>query len=279
VPVDSAAVKAAGLVHEGDTLLSELKIEIPNRSYLLKNDLAIYAVIAANHWKRPICFTSTQELGDLGLAKYVRLRGLSYQLVPFDKGGVDNDAAYDVIMNKFAYGSANIPGVYYDEENRRHLLTLRSAYGEIAGNLADEGRKDDAKKILNKFESMASQENFPYAMAGRYNQHNQTTLVYLEGAYKAGYTELADKVAKAVRKDLEQQKKYYDYLKADREALYNSVALEDQVNNILLTTLDLVERKYGKTANTEKKENEGTIINTIPGNKKDSGQKKDSNKK
>ena len=87
VPVDLEAVKAAGLVHEGDSVLSELKIDI-NRSYLLKNDLAIYAIIAANHWKRPICFTSTQELKDLGLDKYVRLRGLSYQLVPFDKGGV-----------------------------------------------------------------------------------------------------------------------------------------------------------------------------------------------
>ena len=87
VPVDLEAVKAAGLIHEGDSVLSELKIDIPNRSYLLKNDLAIYAIIAANHWKRPICFTSTQELNDLGLNKYVRLRGLSYQLVPFDKGG------------------------------------------------------------------------------------------------------------------------------------------------------------------------------------------------
>ena len=182
-------------------------------------------------------------------------------------------------MTKFAGGNADKPNVYFDEVNRRHLLTLRSSYGELAGNLADEGRKQEAKNILNKFESMSSPDNFPYAMVARYNQHNQTTLVYLEGAYKAGYTELADKVSKALRKDLEQQKKYYDYLKADREALYNSVALEDQVNNILISTLDLVETKYGKPKNPEKKENEGTIINTLPGNKADSGQKKDSPKK
>ena len=98
----------------------------------MKNDLAIYAIIAANHWKRPICFTSTQELNDLGLAKYVQLRGLSYQLVPLDKGGVDNDTAYKTIMNKFAYGTANKPGVYYDEENRRHLNTIRMAHAQLA---------------------------------------------------------------------------------------------------------------------------------------------------
>jgi len=301
IAVDTALVRRNGTVNPTDSVLNEMYIDLaPNKNDLGRNDLIILAIIAANNFKRPIYFTS--PYGELGFGQYLRKDGISYRLVPVKNkfpqskwtvdssframrlGGTpirDNnlDTMYRNMMEKFAGGNADKPNVYFDEENRRHLLTLRSAYGEIAGNLADEGRKDDAKKILNKFESMASQENFPYAMAGRYNQHNQTTLVYLEGAYKAGYTELADKVAKAVRKDLEQQKKYYDYLKADREALYNSVALEDQVNNILLTTLDLVERKYGKTANTEKKENEGTIINTIPGNKKDSGQKKDSNKK
>ncbi|MEJ0105469.1 MAG: hypothetical protein WDO19_24200 [Bacteroidota bacterium] len=164
------------------------------------------------------------------------------------------------------------------KKNRRHLLTLRSAYGELAGNLADDGRKEDAKKVLDKFESMVNLENFPYGLVGRYNQHNQTTLLYLEGAYKAGYTELAEKVGKAVRKDLEQQKRYYDYMRTDREALYNSVALEDQVNTILLSVLDQIEKTYGKPDNAGKKENGGSIINTLPENKKDSGQKKDSAK-
>jgi hypothetical protein len=185
----------------------------------------------------------------------------------------------NTMMNKFGTGGAGKEGVYFDEENRRHLLTLRSAYGELAGNLADDGRKEDAKKVLAKFESMINLDNFPYALVSRYNQHNQTALLYLEGAYKAGDTALAEKVNKAVRKDLEQQKRYYDYMKTDRESLYNSVALEDQVNTILLTVLDQIEKKYGKPDNALQKENAGSIINTLTGNKKDSGQKKDSNKK
>ena len=36
VPVDLAAVKAAGLVHEGDSVLSELKIDIPIGHICLK---------------------------------------------------------------------------------------------------------------------------------------------------------------------------------------------------------------------------------------------------
>jgi hypothetical protein len=213
VPVDLATVKANGLVREGDSVLSELKIDIPNRSYLLKNDLAIYAIIAANHWKRPICFTSTQELADLGLSKYVRLRGLSYELVPLDKGGVDNDAAYNAIMNKFAYGSANKPGVYYDEENRRHLNSIRMAHSQLALSLVDAGKKDSAQKILEHFDKNVLESNFPYGMtSNRGNQQDAISTDFLQSCYVAGDLVLAKKVEASVKKDLQQQMRFYKSL-------------------------------------------------------------------
>src|SRR5262249_370539 len=113
VPVDINKVKNNGTVHSGDSVVNELHIDLPNRNYLLKNDLGIYSVIGANKWNRPVCFTSTQELNDLGLSKYVRLTGLSYRLVPVENGNVDNDEAYKNIMTKFAYGNADKNGVYY----------------------------------------------------------------------------------------------------------------------------------------------------------------------
>jgi hypothetical protein len=214
VPVDLATVKAAGLVHEGDSVLSELKIDIPaNRSYLLKNDLAIYAIIAANHWKRPICFTSTQELNDLGISKYVKLRGLSYQLVPLDKGGVDNDSAYNVIMKKFAYGSANKPGVYYDEENRRHLNSIRMAHSQVAYSLVDAGRKDSARNILDHFDKNVYEANFPYGMtSNRGNQQDAISTDFLQACYISGDLTLAKKVEASLKKDLQQQMRYYKAL-------------------------------------------------------------------
>jgi hypothetical protein len=213
VPVDLEAVKAAGLIHEGDSVLSELKIDIPNRSYLLKNDLAIYAIIAANHWKRPICFTSTQELNDLGLNKFVRLRGLSYQLVPFDKGAVDNDAAYQTIMNHFAYGSADKPGVYYDEENRRHLNSIRMAHSQVAFSLADAGKKDSAKNVLDHFDKSVLESNFSYGMtSNRQNQQDAISTDFLQSCYIAGDFTLAKKVEASLKKDLQQQMRYYKSL-------------------------------------------------------------------
>jgi len=210
VPVDLNTVKANGTIDAGDSVLSELLIDIPNKSYLLKNDLAIYAVIAANHWKRPICFTSRQELQDLGIDKYVRLRGLSYQLVPVNNPGVDNDAAYKTIMEKFGYGNADKEGVYYDEENRRHLNSIRMAHSQLAFSLIDAGKKDSARNILEHFDKSVRESNFPYGMtSNRGNQQDGISTDFLQACYMAGDTVLARKVEASVKKDLQQQMRYY----------------------------------------------------------------------
>ncbi|HVS95039.1 MAG TPA: DUF2723 domain-containing protein, partial [Puia sp.] len=126
LPVDSTAALMTKAIHPGDSVFHELRLDIPSsKNYLQKNELAMLAVIAGSHWRRPICFTSPQDLAGIGLEKCVRLRGMVYQLDPVEGGGVDNDASYNIIMNDFAYGDAGTPGVYYDEENRRHLNSIK----------------------------------------------------------------------------------------------------------------------------------------------------------
>ena len=87
VPVDMELVKKTIKFNPGDSIVSELKLDI-KKSFLQKNDLAILAIIAANKWQRPIYFTSTQELEELGLEKYTRMEGMSYRLVPVENSGV-----------------------------------------------------------------------------------------------------------------------------------------------------------------------------------------------
>ena len=87
-------------------------------------------------------------------------------------------------------------------------------------------------------------DNFPYAMASRYNSHSTTGLIYLEGCYKAGNALMAEKVRKAIRKDLEQQKSYFDYLRTEREDLYKSFDFESEFNDALLAVLAKVEQRY-----------------------------------
>ncbi len=272
IPVNRDLVLKNKTVNPTDSIVSELRFELPARA-LMKNDLAILNILAANNWKRPIYFTSPFD--NLGFATYMRKDGMTYRLVPvvtkdprpnwvFEQTidsleqnkyrqslaarqiwDNNDDLMYKNLSEKFLFGGANKRGTYFDEENRRHLLNIRSVFGEAAGNLADEGKKEEAQKLIDKAEAGISPENLPYGMTSRYNNHNQTGLVYLEACYKAGKTDIAEKVRLSIRKDLEDQKKYYDYLRAEKPEFYAGVQYQEvPFNDVNLDVLSAIERKY-----------------------------------
>jgi hypothetical protein len=141
---------------------------------------------------------------------------LAYQLVPVENpnsanaDAVDNDASYQTIMEKFAFGNASTPGVYYDEENRRHLNSIKLAVAQTAQSLAEAGRKDSARKLLEHYDQNVLQSNMPYGMtSNRGNMHNVFSIHFLSACYAAEDWNLAKKVDASLKKDLEQQMGYY----------------------------------------------------------------------
>jgi hypothetical protein len=259
VPVDINLVKNNGTVNTTDSVLSEMLFEIPERKLsggLVRSDLMILNIIASNNWKRPIYFTA--PYGELGFGNYIRKDGLSYRLIPaatlnrsagwvINMGRTDDNMDFMAsnMLNKFVFESKK--GVYFDEENRRHVLNLRSTYGELAGNMADAGRKDEALKLLDKAEKLIHKEDVPYGMTSRNNGHNIQNMQYLEACYKAGNMQLAAEVNASLRKDLQQQKKYYDYMKSTRDEF--SKDFEGQngdaaQNEYFLQLMSELEKKY-----------------------------------
>ena len=115
-------------------------------------------------------------------------------------------------MNKFSYGNASTEGVYYDEENRRHLNTLRSAHAQLALSLFDAGKKDSARNILEHFDKNVLESNFPYGMTSSRNQHDRVSSSFLLACYQTGDLALAKKVAASMKRDLSQQMRYYHSL-------------------------------------------------------------------
>jgi hypothetical protein len=137
----------------------------------------------------------------------------------------------DKMMNKFSFSKAPKGTVYYDEENRRHLNSIRLAYAQAAGSLADQNRKEDAIKLLHKCDSMLGQDVHPYAMPSRYQQHNQISMQMLYACYKADEITLAEKISKLLKKDMEQQASYYRSLPDNkRESLGQEI---DRNENML----------------------------------------------
>ncbi len=262
IPVDTNLVRQNGTVNPGDSVVSEVDFDIP-KDALGKNESAILNIIAANKWKRPIYFTSPYD--ELGFASYLRTDGLTYRFVPVKNGEVNRDWAYDVMMKKFQFGNADKHGVYYDEENRRHLNTIRMQFAQVAMNLADHDRKDDAKNLLEKCDKMMLQENFPYGLVSRREQQDQISGQFLFAAYKAGDTVLAQKVSQSLRKDLEQQVAYFNSLDDNKQ---QSLAYENQIVQQLLQQLQGMEQ-YFKNNPAINPETQNPVINNIPVPKKE----------
>ena len=268
VPVDVNAVKSNGIVSARDSVLPQITFDLPaGKGYYTLDQITILNVIAANAWKRPICFTSPD--GSLGFADYLQQRGLVYHLIPTAQSqdrrrDINTDTAVHLAKNVFRTGNAQNPGVYFDEENRRHLLTIRSAYASLAGALADEGRKPEAVDVLKKVESMISTQAMPYAMTSsvhNQNNHNRVGLMYLESAYRSGFMELAGKVKAALVKDLNDQLKYYAYLRDNRTDYYYSFTGDERDAQQFLELIKQWEQQY------EGKQAAPPVINELPQNR------------
>jgi hypothetical protein len=259
VPVDTNLVRQNGTVNPGDSVLSELDFTI-QKNALMKNESAILNIIAANNWKRPIYFTSPLQ-PDLGFNQYLRTDGLTYRLVPVKNSEVNGDWAYNAMMNKFKFGNANVPGVYFDEENRRHLNTLRMQYAQVAMFMAEHGKMSEAKDLLERCDKNMLQQNFPYGMASRRQQQDQISAQFLYASYLAGDTVLAKKVSDALRADLQQQIMYFNSLNDDQQA---NLAYDNQIVQQLLQQIQAMEQHFTKPEQTISPETANPVIKNIP---------------
>ncbi|MBK8368927.1 MAG: hypothetical protein IPL10_16475 [Bacteroidetes bacterium] len=172
VPVDSMQVMREKVIAVKDTarLVKQIKWSI-NRQYLTKNDLMVLDLIAHNNWKRPIYFAvTTGSEAYLGLEDYFQLEGLAYRLTPIKNtndemaqgGRVNTDIMYDNIMNKFAWGGLDKPGVSLDENCARMASNMRMQMATLAGALINKGQKQKAEKVLDLCLEKMPDENVRY---------------------------------------------------------------------------------------------------------------------
>ena len=60
-------------------------------------------------------------------------------------------------------------------------------------------------------------------MVSRFQQHNQVSLMMLQASYLSEDTVLAAKIAKSLKKDLEQQLAYYASLDEEKESVFEYI--------------------------------------------------------
>jgi hypothetical protein len=214
IPVNRQEMIANGMLSPADSnVVDTIRFSLGDRSFLIKDDLAILDIIASNFGKRPIYWAvTTREEKLLGLNDYLQLEGLSLRLVPartasageafgiIGSGRVDTEIAYKNIMEKWRWGNFDKERLHVDRSYMPSLQTMRVAMIRIARQMIGEGKKDKAIALTDKYFEVFPEFNFPYDQFSAY-----MTDVYA----RAGANEKAAAKIRAIAKSTEAEMKFY----------------------------------------------------------------------
>jgi len=131
-----------------------------NKDYVSKAELAMFDMLVHNNWKRPIYFATTVPSSNfMGLDNYLINEGFALRLMPvkFNKTeeemrmgeSVNTDALYDHIMNRYTWGNM-AKARYLDPESYGMLSLVINNFSTLSQSLFEEGRKEEATKVLNR---------------------------------------------------------------------------------------------------------------------------------
>ena len=181
VTIDKEAVKRSGMMMASDSIPDKMVISLKGKGALYKGDLMMLELIANANWERPVYVATTvgQE-NYMNLGEHFVQEGLANRITPFrthytdDRGNLvpiegvsdfDTEKVYDNVMNKYKYGNVRQKGIYLDETVTRMCYTHRRLLSTLAISLINEGKTDQAKKVLDKCEQELPAYNVPHDYA------------------------------------------------------------------------------------------------------------------
>ncbi|MCB9295749.1 MAG: DUF2723 domain-containing protein [Lewinellaceae bacterium] len=212
IPVNREAVLSSGVVGIEDTasIVPAIPLKLQGKDYLIKDEVAILDIISSNLWERPIYFAVTCRQDKLfGLDDYLELEGLALRIVPkrtpsepqygiIGSGGVNTDAVYEHVMEKFRWGNFDKYDLFVDRSYapsvQSHQLSMRRA----ALKMLQEGKKQQATDLIDKYFEAFPDMNFPYDYRAYYMISVYLTADAYEKA-KPHMAILADRVANHLR--------------------------------------------------------------------------------
>jgi hypothetical protein len=229
---------------EEDEILDRIKWKI-GRQRMTKNHMMVMCLLAHFDWERPIYFSVTVGgNASLGLKEHLQLEGLAYRLVPVKgnnsaqavDGGIHTDKMYDNLMNKFQWGNVGSDEyIYMDDDNRRMTTNMRLQFSNLAAQLNSEGKKDSAKKLLEKSLEVMPQRNVPY---------NRIMVMTVREFYKAGAKEDAEELARELFDRYDQAMAYYVSLSAPFSGM-NQVSRKMREAQYVMQSLTRLASQYG----------------------------------
>jgi hypothetical protein len=183
-------------------------------NYVTKENLAMLDILSHNHWKRPICFTTSIESASMiGLQPYLYKEGFVFHLMPLkaDPAVTDQYAKtnslvmYDNMMNKFKWGNFKTAKYLDAQSTSVFYPQLVGAFADLAVGLMKDGHNDLALNTLHKFDAV-----MPDISPGLGAEQGKISLA--DTSYKLNEVALGNKLVNSVDNYLTDQLNYNYYL-------------------------------------------------------------------
>jgi hypothetical protein len=242
ISVDKEAVLANGTVTAdyADRILDKVEWTV-DKNYIMKNDLIILDILAANDWKRPIYFAiTTGNASYIGLTPFFQLEGLAYRLVPYkannydgQTGEVHTEIMQENLMEKFVWGGMENGDIYLDENNRRMCMNFRNNFSRLADDYIRKGENEKAVAALDYCLKVMPENLVAY---------NFFMIPVAESYYKLKEYEKGNNVVRSLVNTYHEDLKFYLTLRGEERKSIQSEM--DRARYILQQLIMLTNDKY-----------------------------------
>jgi hypothetical protein len=212
-------------------------------------DIAVYDIILANEWKRPIYFASTcSPDAKIGLEEYMWFKGLSWKLEPAKASesnyGIDPIKMEANLMNdssdfsktlQYGYKFRELanPKVFFDENTIRIISNYRAAFRGLAAYYINvEKNPQKSMKALDRMESLMPYTKVPYGWQSAWQMASFYHSLGRMDRVKEMATEIEPACLSLIEKGEVEMNSYYNPYRALLE-LYAMTKEQDKSLNIL----------------------------------------------
>ena len=250
IPVDKDKVIANGTVDakDRDKIVDRVYINLPeNKSYLVKDELAILDVLGSNLWERPVYFAVTVRPEKLfGLQDYMQLEGLALRIVPiktegsrdmaqygrvYGAGRVDTDKVFENFTEKFAYGNFDKEDLFVDGSYGPSVQSHRVALLRTIRQMIIEGDTTRSVALTDKYFDAFPHINFPYDYSAMYMINNYMAV---------GAKDKAKPHLEIMAREAADWLNFYESLDDEDIGERRGFGFYDQYENMMNTTRDVL---------------------------------------
>lgn len=176
IPVDRERAIAAGMADRSElqNMVDRIDIDLSERQFIIKDELAVLDIVASNFYDRPIYFSVTARPDKiLGLDDYLQLEGLGLRVVPFRSrsdrslsiygfGRVNTARSHHLYTNVFKWGNFDNEDVFVDRSYlaavQAHRMTMMRTGIQLMDRQEFNKAADIGRTYLRAFPHM----NFTY---------------------------------------------------------------------------------------------------------------------